>query len=54
MEKFRCQNPKCKGKVLFEGEFSGTIKKVCPKCKEMNTFTQFNKNKLEKFCKSEN
>jgi phage FluMu protein Com len=52
MEVFKCTNPKC-NKVLFEGEFSGTIKKKCPKCKKMNTFNQFNNNKLEKFCELE-
>jgi phage FluMu protein Com len=50
MERFRCTNPICKKPVLFEGDFVGTIKKKCPKCKEIIEFKQFNSNKLEKFC----
>jgi phage FluMu protein Com len=50
MEKYRCKNPKCFQPVLFEGEFVGTVKKICPKCKEMNTFKELDTNKLKKIC----
>jgi len=54
MEIFRCKNERCnpKGKppVLFEGKFVGTIKKICPKCKMMNTFIGKNAAIEEKIC----
>ena len=50
MRRYLCDTPSCNGKVLFEGDFKGTIKKRCPKCKKMKTFTE-SANKLEKFCK---
>ena len=43
-------NPKCKQPVLFEGDFIGEVRKICPKCKMMNVFRKNIKNKLEKFC----
>lgn len=49
MEIFKCVNPECKQPVLFEGNFKGVVKKICPKCKKMNVF-KFINNKLEKFC----
>lgn len=44
---YNCKN--CK-KVLFEGEFTGTIIKNCPKCKKVNTFVEKNFVVLDKFC----
>lgn len=54
MERFRCTNPECKWKpVLFEGDFIGTVKKKCPKCKKIIEFRILGNNKLEKFCNLE-
>jgi len=47
MKSFRCKN--C-NKLLFEGEYIGTVKKKCPKCKDMNTFDIENNINLNKFC----
>lgn len=46
MNEYRCT--KC-DKLLFEGDFTGEIRKKCPKCKMMNIFTQSHNN-LEKVC----
>jgi phage FluMu protein Com len=54
MERYRCNNPKCNQPVLFEGNFIGTVKKICPKCKIMNVFTKKLNNNIEKFCITEN
>lgn len=37
MNAYRCH--KCK-KLLLEAEFTGTILKVCERCKNLNTFTE--------------
>jgi phage FluMu protein Com len=50
MQQYRCKNIECRRPVLFEGEFTGTIKKICPKCKEMNIFYE-NDIVKDKFCK---
>lgn len=52
MEEYRCKTPKC-NKVLFEGNFVGTIIKKCPKCKETNKFINLDCTKLEKICNLE-
>jgi phage FluMu protein Com len=49
MKKYRCSNDKC-NKVLFEGEFIGTIEKKCSRCKKLNIFTSGNFENIEKFC----
>ena len=54
MERFRCKNEKCRQPVLFEGDFIGTVQKKCPKCKEMQVFTNGNILIKEKFCKVKN
>jgi len=35
MKKYRCDNSECRQPILFEGEFVGVIRKICPKCKKM-------------------
>jgi len=50
METYKCKNIKCRQPILFEGEFLGTIKKICPKCKEMNIFVEQKNVVLDKFC----
>jgi len=52
MERFRCTNLKCRQPVLFEGEFVGIVKKICPQCKEMIIFERTKTTDLEKFCKT--
>lgn len=37
MKNYRCTQ--C-GKLLFEGDFEGTVKKICPKCKNENMFKE--------------
>lgn len=50
MKKYRCTNDSCKQPILFEGDFVGTVKKICPKCKQMIEFIETNNNKFEKTC----
>lgn len=47
---YRCNNDKCRQPILFEGNYIGTIKKICPKCKQMNTFIEKTPIIAEKFC----
>ena len=54
MEVFRCLNAECKQPILFEGDFIGVVRKICPKCKKMNVFKKINTNKLEKICEVKN
>lgn len=35
MKEYRCDNSECRQPILFEGEFVGVIRKICPKCKKM-------------------
>ena len=50
MQKYRCKNTNCRQPILFEGAFVGIVKKICPKCKEMNEFTESDINKIKKVC----
>ena len=51
MEIFRCINEECRNKpILFEGDFEGVVRKICPKCKKMNIFKKIRTNNLEKIC----
>lgn len=50
MKLYRCTNDKCSKPVLFEGDFVGIVKKICPKCKQMIVFEHKKVDNLEKFC----
>ena len=54
MQVYRCVNPNCTKPILFEGDFVGTVQKICPKCKKLNIFTKKINNSIEKFCINQN